>query len=80
MSVCVVSSMLMPLWWVEEMPCSAWKSLRVVVVVVACVCLQAAMIESTALGAAEEKRFASTKLWVLVRFFFKLALNKSSSS
>lgn len=68
MSVCVVSSMPMPLWWVEEMPCTAWKSLTAVVVV-ACLCLQAAIIESPALGAAEEK-FASTKLWGLVWIFF----------
>lgn len=68
MSVCVVSSMPMLLWWVEEMPCTAWKSLRVVVVV-ACVCLQAAMIKSPALGAIEEKKFASTKLRVLAGFF-----------
>lgn len=52
----------MPSWWVEEMPCTAWKSLRVVVVV-ACMCLQAAMIKSPALGAIEKKS-PSTKLWV----------------
>lgn len=73
MSVCVVSSMLMLLWWVEEMPCSAWKSLRVVVVVV-CVCLQVSPLSWEQL----KRSLLLPNCGFGVGF--KLALNKSSRS
>lgn len=70
MSVCMVSSMPMPVWWVEEMPCSAWKSLRWWW----CLVCAHRLPWSSPLPWEQLKRFASAKLWILVGFFLSLPL------